>query len=106
MTEIELIERIAAKPGMYLGRKTLTGLSHFLHGYAQAMADSGAAYDCSATEGFQEFIAERFGITSSHGWNDIILFFENDENSAFDRAIELLREFLEIQGDAPVADGE
>ena len=99
MNETELIQAIGANPGMYLGRKTITGLSHFLDGYGLALSSSSAKYDRAATEGFQQFVAERFRITSSHRWDEIILFFEQDQCRAFDRAMDLFQEYLNSRWD-------
>jgi hypothetical protein len=47
-----------------------------------------------SAEGFKEYIANKFQVTSSYKWDDVILFFEQDQCTAFDRAMELFREYL------------
>ncbi|MCC3439960.1 hypothetical protein [Microcoleus sp. PH2017_05_CCC_O_A] len=47
-------------------------------------------------DGFQEWIQERYQITSTHGWDSIILFFSADEKDALDKFFKLLEEFLDL----------
>lgn len=44
--------------------------------------------------GFQDWIADRYEIKSTHGWSEIINFFSQDEGEAFDTFYELLDEYL------------
>ncbi|TAG95999.1 MAG: hypothetical protein EAZ19_10330, partial [Oscillatoriales cyanobacterium] len=39
---------------------------------------------------------ERYQITSSHGWDSIILFFSADEKDALDKFFKLLEEFFNL----------
>ncbi len=92
MTEEELIAVIREKPGLYLGRETVTGLAHFLDGYFFGRSEKR---DSQLTSEFQQFVCERFGISTSHRWHKIILFMEEDEVSAFRAFYVLWDEFKE-----------
>ncbi|MEG5139067.1 MULTISPECIES: hypothetical protein [unclassified Microcoleus] len=93
---LDLLQRIKQRPGMYLGKCSITRLRAFLDGYGMARAEldvprSQQEHDLN---GFQEWIQERYQITSTHGWDSIILFFSVDEKDALDKFFKLLEEFL------------
>ncbi|MCU0543631.1 MAG: hypothetical protein MUE44_15870 [Oscillatoriaceae cyanobacterium Prado104] len=92
----DLLQRIKQRPGMYLGKPSITRLRAFLDGYEMARAELGLpdTEQQQQLEGFQEWIQERYKITSTHGWHSIILFFSADERDALDRFFELLEVFL------------
>jgi len=62
---------------MYLGKCSITRLRAFLDGYETARAELGFpdTEQQQQLDGFQEWIQERYQITSTHGWDSIILFF-------------------------------
>ncbi|MEG5060557.1 hypothetical protein QUB60_22095 [Microcoleus sp. A2-C5] len=95
---LDLLQRIKQRPGMYLGKCSITRLRAFLDGYGMARAEldvprSQQEHDLN---GFQEWIQERYQITSTHGWDSIILFFSVDEKDALDKFFKLLEEFLDL----------
>jgi hypothetical protein len=92
----DLLQRIKQRPGMYLGKCSITRLRAFLDGYETARAELGFAdtEQQQQLDGFQEWIQERYQITSTHGWDSIILFFSVDEKDALDKFFKLLEEFL------------
>ncbi|MGL5059536.1 MAG: hypothetical protein ACRC62_06100 [Microcoleus sp.] len=91
-----MLQRIKQRPGMYLGKCSITRLRAFLNGYEMARAELGLpdTEQQQQLEGFQEWIQERYQITSTHGWDSIILFFSADEKDAFDGFFKLLDEFF------------
>ena len=91
----EMLQRIKQRPLMYLGKCSITRLHSFLIGYMGARQDLGLPTTEEETEfdKFQEWIQERFEIKSSHGWNDIILFYSADERDALDKFFELFEQF-------------
>jgi hypothetical protein len=95
---LDLLQRIKQRPGMYLGKCSITRLRAFLDGYGMARAELGLPRSPQekALNGFQEWIQERYKITSTHGWDSIILFFSADERDALGRFFELLEEFLKL----------
>jgi hypothetical protein len=92
----DLLQRIKQRPGMYLGKCSITRLRAFLDGYGMARAELGFpdTEEQQQLDGFQEWIQERYQITSTHGWDSIILFFSVDEKDALDKFFKLLEEFL------------
>jgi hypothetical protein len=95
----ELLIEIKRRPGMYIGHQSLTRLSSFIGGWLFGKVE---VPDADILNGFQDWIAIKYHITSSHGWDDIILFFELDERSAFDRFWILFDEYLLISGKQPL----
>lgn len=98
----DLLERIKQRPGMYLGKCSITRLRMLLDGYGMARMELGLPKTEQEQEfnGFQEWIQERFNITSSHGWDSIILFYSLDERDALDKFFELFEKFR--NGESPL----
>lgn len=91
----QVLQEIKTRPGMFLGNCSITRLRAFLDGYMSARADLGL----SPTEqektfnGFQAWIQKRFNITSTQGWDRIILFHSADEREALDHFFQLFEQF-------------
>jgi hypothetical protein len=90
-----LLNDIKARPGMFLGNVSIVRLRSFLDGYRSARADLGLPLteQEKAFNEFQAWIQQRFKITSSQGWDRIILFHSTDERSALDLFFELFDHF-------------
>lgn len=90
-----LLQRIKETPERYLGKPSITRLRMFLDGYGMARCDLGFPRGAQNKEfsGFQDWIQTKFNITSSHGWNDIILFYSVDERDGLDNFFKLLEQF-------------
>ncbi|UBF25038.1 hypothetical protein K9N68_25885 [Kovacikia minuta CCNUW1] len=91
----DLLARIKQRPGMYMGKPSITRLNSFLDGYMSARIELGLSPTQQEQEfnGFQDWIQERFKIESSHGWASIILFYSADEKAALEYFFELLDSF-------------
>ena len=91
----DLIQRIKQRPGMYLGRCSITRLRMLLMGYGMARGELGLPITEQEKEfgGFQDWIQERYKITSTQGWESIILFASIDEREAFDKFFKLFEQF-------------
>ncbi len=98
----DLLQRIKERPGMYLGRCSITRLSMLLMGYSLARGDLDLPTTAQESEfdKFQEWIQKRFNITSSHGWDSIILFYSADERDALDNFFKLFEKFQ--NGESPL----
>ncbi|MFB2880402.1 hypothetical protein [Floridanema aerugineum] len=98
----EMLQEIKKRPGMYLGKRSISRLRSFLDGYMGAREDLGLPQTEQEKEfnGFQEWIQERFNITSSHGWDSIILFYSADERDALEKFFELFEKFC--NGESPL----
>ena len=92
----EMLEKIKHRPGMYLGKCSINRLRSFLDGYMASRQDIGLPLTEQERkfDDFQEWIQERFKITSSHGWESIILFYSADERDALDNFFKLFEQFL------------
>ncbi len=91
----EMLERIKQRPGMFLGKCAITRLRAFLDGYMGARVDLGLPPTSQELEfnQFQEWIQSRFNITSDHGWDNIILFYSNDERDGLNNFFELFEQW-------------
>lgn len=91
----EMLQNIKQRPGMYLGRCSITRLRSFLDGYMGARQDLGLPLTEQEREfdGFQEWTQKRFNINSNHGWDSIILFYSADERDALNTFFELFEAF-------------
>lgn len=92
----ELLERIKPRPGMYLGKKSITLLKAFISGYYFARQTNNVAIleEIPPFGKFHDWIARYYNWESSTaGWNNIILQELGDEAKALDVFFELLELF-------------
>lgn len=89
-----LLEDIQKRPGVYIGEKSLDRLVDFLDGYIQYAIEQNDNYCADYLLGFQEFVFDKYNVTTAHGWVQIINFYSyNQAAEAFDTFFELLKEF-------------
>ncbi|MCL1464585.1 hypothetical protein [Argonema galeatum] len=98
----EMLQEIKKRPGMYLGKCSITRLRMLLDGYGLAQCELGLPRTDQEREfnGFQDWIQQKFNITSSHGWDSIILFYSADERDALDNFFKLFEKFQ--NGESPL----
>jgi hypothetical protein len=92
----EILEKIKAKPGMYLGQPSVLDLFVFLAGYKTARRELGIEptdREITFYEGFNEFVQSFYQIHSSKSWAKIIESNCIDDRHGFDKFFELLAEF-------------
>lgn len=91
----DLLQRIKQRPGMYLGRCSITRLRMLIMGYSMSRGELGLPTTMQEKEfgKFQQWIQEKFKIASTQGWDSIILFFSADERDAFDKFYKLFEDF-------------
>jgi len=70
---------------------TLTRLDAFLLGW---VLESDDLHTTEIMKGFQEWIAGRYRITTTHSWANIIRFYSKNEVSALNEAISLFEEYF------------
>lgn len=93
----EILRKIQARPGMYIGRPSLSDLFIFLSGYKTARRELGIEPNEQEIEfyrGFQPWIQQRFNVQTVNSWAKIILLYSVDEKEAFTGFYKLLDEFL------------
>ncbi|MHC0065946.1 hypothetical protein ACWATR_24080 [Nostoc sp. UIC 10890] len=94
----EILKGIKKRPGMFLGRSSITRLDMLLRGYSLARREVGVppTEPESEFEGFQSWIEEKYGINSGQSWSKIILFYSVDEHEALHKFFELFEEYLKL----------
>ncbi|NEP20200.1 MAG: hypothetical protein F6J97_25505 [Leptolyngbya sp. SIO4C1] len=97
----EMLEKIKARPGMYIGKTSVSDLFMFIIGYRTAREELGI--EPTATEldfygEFQPWLQQRLDMRTSNAWAKMIEFSCGDERDAFERFFELLDEFLRRDG--------
>jgi hypothetical protein len=91
----DLLDRVKQRPGMYLGKVSLTRLKMLLMGYSMSRGELGLQLTQQEKQfaKFQQWIQTKYQINSSEGWESIILSQAEDEKLAFDLFFELFEEF-------------
>ncbi|NEP48219.1 MAG: hypothetical protein F6K65_05025 [Moorea sp. SIO3C2] len=93
----EILPKIKAKPGMYIGKPALNDLFMFLVGYKTARRELGIEPSQEEMEfhrEFQPWLQKRFEVQTVNSWATIIRFYTHDEKEAFNYFFKLLDEFL------------
>ena len=90
-----LLARIKQRPGMYLGKVSLTRLKMLLMGYGMSRGELGLQLTQEEKQfaQIQQWIQRKYQINSSEGWESIILSQVEDEKLAFDLFFELFEQF-------------
>ncbi len=94
----DLIRNIQKRPAMYLGRSTISNLRTFIAGYSFARRQMQIPQTTQEQEfsNFQTWIQQKYNVAYNQTWDQIILFFSKDENSAFEEFFKLFDEFKQI----------
>jgi hypothetical protein len=85
MTLMEMIQKIRDQPSMMLGRPSANNLYMFLSGFTFARKDEDVD-DFHFLGGFGQYVHDRFRISSTQSWAQIIQFYcltEADEMALF-----------------------
>ncbi|GCL40096.1 MULTISPECIES: hypothetical protein [Sphaerospermopsis] len=92
----DLIRNIQKRPAMYLGRSTISNLRTFIAGYSFARRQMQIPQTTQEQEfsNFQTWIKQKYNVAYNQTWDQIILFFSKDENSAFEEFFNLFDEFI------------
>jgi len=90
---VKLIKQIKKKPEMYVGQKSLSLIQAYLYGWLNR--DEKGVSDSFLLGEFQEWIQQRYKVTSTQSWAHIILFYSVDEHDALGKFFQLFDEFLE-----------
>ena len=92
----ELLEKIEAKPAMYLGTASIADLRMFIIGYRFARFELGIATTEAESDfykNFQPWLQKRLHVRTTHSWDKTIQFKCIDETAAFRYFFQLLEEF-------------
>jgi len=94
----DLLEKIRAKPVLYIGTASISHLRMFIVGYRFARSEVGiynTETESDFYKNFQPWLQNRLFIRTVNGWDKIILLTCIDEKAAFDYFFQLLDEFLQ-----------
>jgi hypothetical protein len=92
----EVLQKIKAKPGMYIGRASVSDLFHFLVGYEFARGEldiEPTEWEDDFHENFQPWVQRKYHVSTSNSWAKIIMLFCHDEKAGFEQFFKLLDEF-------------
>ncbi|MGH1394909.1 MAG: hypothetical protein ACRAVC_12905 [Trichormus sp.] len=95
----DLIRNIQKRPAMYLGRASISNLRTFLAGYCFARRQMKIPQTPQEQHfsKFQDWIQQKFNLSSHQTWDQIILFFSQDENAALEKFFNLFEEFIQTE---------
>jgi hypothetical protein len=90
---LEVLLKIRQRPGVFLGRPSASNLYLFVSGYSYARKETEPGdYDFLA--GLNQWIHDRFGVTSTQGWAKIIEFHSMTEADELPLFWKLLDDYL------------
>jgi hypothetical protein len=88
-----LLEVIRERPAMYLGQRSLSALTQYLHGYRMALSVHDIQSGFALPQDFHDWVAYRLHFyESTSGYTNMILNRVPEESAALDRFFELLDE--------------
>jgi hypothetical protein len=96
----EILDKIKARPGLYIGRPSVSDLFMFLVGYKTARRELGIEPNQEEVRFYQEFhqfVEKKYNLHSSNAWAKIIMLYCPDEKQGFERFFQLLEEFQQEQ---------
>lgn len=97
MSEVyEILAKIKAKPGMYIGRPSVSDLFMFLVGYECSRSELGIENTEDEEDFYGEFqpwLQKKLGITTVSSWAKMIMLYCHDERAGFEKFFNLLDEF-------------
>lgn len=100
-----LLNKIRTKPGLYIGRASITELRMFIVGYRFARSELKIVTTETETDfykNFQPWLQLRLNVRTSNSWDKILLFSVINDQQAFDYFFELLEEFQQRDRDHDV----
>ncbi len=92
----EILAKIKAKPGMYIGRPSVSDLFMFLVGYECSRSELGIENTEEEEDFYGEFqpwLQKKLGITTVSSWSKMIMLYCHDEKAGFEKFFSLLDEF-------------
>ncbi|MBE9051202.1 hypothetical protein IQ243_12375 [Nostocales cyanobacterium LEGE 11386] len=92
----EILAKIQAKPGMYIGRPSVSDLFMFLVGYECSRSELGIENTEEEEDFYGEFqpwLQKKLGITTVSSWAKMIMLYCHDEKAGFEKFFNLLDEF-------------
>jgi hypothetical protein len=94
----ELLKKIEAKPGLYLGTASITHLRMFIVGYRFARSEMNlptTEAESDFYKSFQPWLQLHLQVRTVNSWDKIILLQSIDEKAAFNYFFQLLETFCQ-----------
>jgi len=98
----EILAKIKANPGMYIGRPSVSDLSMFLVGYECSRSElrmENTEEEEDFYGEFQPWLQKKLGITTVSSWSKMIMLYCHDESAGFEKFFNLLDEFKQRNQD-------
>jgi hypothetical protein len=98
----EILAKIKAKPGMYIGRPSVSDLFMFLVGYQCSRSELGIENTEEEEDFYGEFqpwLQKNLGIKTVSSWSKMIMLYCHDEKAGFEKFFSLLDEFKQRNQD-------
>jgi hypothetical protein len=89
----KVFEQVLERPAMYVGNTSIVRINAFMNGFSYAKLLAGEDVKDDLYRGFTEWVAKRFRIKSTHGWESIISFMAQSEATAYEMTKELWSEY-------------
>ena len=92
----EILGEIKARPGMYIGKPSVSDLFVFLVGYKTARRELGIdsnEEEINFYEEFHEFVERRYKVRTSNSWPKMLMLYCHEQKDGFERFFNLLDEF-------------
>lgn len=89
----EKLKQIKQRPQMYIKRKSLSYLKAYIDGYITRQLEIDNNYR-SSFDDFGKFLENYYKTNISRSWDEIINFYNESEEEAFEKFYELLDKFL------------
>ncbi|MBD2194792.1 MULTISPECIES: hypothetical protein [Calothrix] len=96
----EILQKIRTKPGMYLGKASVSDLFHFLVGFKTALRELGIEATKEEMDFYREFqpwVQKKYQVSTSNSWAKIIMLHCANEQEGFNTFYKLLSEFQNRQ---------
>ena len=92
----EILEKIKFRPGMYIGRPSVSDLFHFLVGFKTALREleiKSTEEEMDFHREFQPWVQKKYHVSTSNSWAKIIMLYCGSEKEGLDTFYELLEQF-------------
>ncbi len=92
----EILQKIKSKPGMYIGRASVSDLFHFLVGFKTALRElevKATEEEMDFYQEFQPWVQKKYHVSTSNSWAKIIMLHCGSEQEGFNSFYRLLDEF-------------
>ena len=95
----EILNKIKTRPGLYIGRPSVSDLFMFLVGYKTARRELGikpTEEEVRFYQDFHQFVEKKYHLHTSNAWAKIIMLYCPDEKQGFELFFQLLEEFQQL----------